>query len=421
MHFQAEVSALKEENRRLMLQISSEEANRSTYMKIDSARLTQTQYNRQRSQSFTDFDNLENIPKKGPPPPPPPRKDFGVMCGVLMRNIGVGHQSPNTKSVSTSTFDNDFSDKWLQEKMKFMNREMVPVPKHITVTRETQTKLPNEKRDVALQFKYETPQVPKFNSYTQTSVFPKIVHNVGVLCKVASSNVSVQKSVESCTVGASDDSISDVFCEKCLVTKTSVGVGPETSEDTHTSQISLASLSSRSKSFNLGEDSLNLGKRTRTTASQYESNTSHRSCQSDIKLSSIAKYCQASPKMEEKHTQYDNTTLSRYTDTLDLIVIKKHVAVEAKQMKLDTKDAGCNTSESLFRCYKCEKEKEDAKREKEDVKKDGGSPTPSRIPRPQIPTTPVEIRKFRRQDTYTKIYSPTEKSSATSPTSPSLR
>lgn len=398
-----------------MLQLKTDATTHSNFVNSKTFLLTETQYNRQRSQSFTNKDDLENVSTKGAPPPPPPRKDFGVMCGVLMRNVGVGHQSPNTKSVSTSTFDNDFADKWLQEKINFM-KEVVHLPKQVTVTRETQTKLPSEKRDVALQFKFETPQMPKFNSYTQTS--QKTVHNVGVMSKVTSSNASIQKSIECCTVGVSDDSISDIFCEKCLVTKKSVAVGPETPEDAYTSHISLSALSLRSKSFNLGEDSLNLTKRTRTTASQYESHTSNRSCQSDIKLSSIPKSCQISPKVQEKHTQYDNWSISRYTDTVDLIVVKKHVAVEANQLRTETREVGCNTCDSLIRCSKCDKEKDETK---DAIKKDGGSPTPSRIPRPQIPTTPVEIRKFRRQDTYTKIYSPTEKSVASSPTSQSLR
>lgn len=419
MHFQAQVSALKEENHRLLLQLKSEETTRLNHVNANYIQ-QQVQYNRQRSQSFTDFDNVEPIPKKGPPPPPPPRKDFGVMCGVLMRNVGVGHQSPKTKSVSTSTFENEFADKWLQEKMKFLNRDVVPTPKQVTVSRETQTKLPNETRDVALQFKFDTPPVPKFNSFTQTLVVPKTVHHVGILSKVSSSNASIQKSVDSCSIGVSDDSLSDVFCDKCRSPKKSVAVGPETSEDTHTSQISLASLSSRSKSFNLGEDSLNLSKRTRTTASQCEHNSSNKSCQSEIRPPSSSKSCQVATKVLEKQTQYDNLTISRYTDTSDLKTIKFSVAVEAKEMKPDTKEVGCNTSASLIRCPKCDKDKE-KEETKEAVKKDGGSPTPSRIPRPQIPTTPVEIRKFRRQDTYTKIYSPTEKSAPASPTSPSLR
>lgn len=398
--------------------MKSEKATTPNYIKVNSIQQAQIHYNRQRSQSFTELDNLENGSKKGPPPPP--RKDFGVMCGVLTRNIGVGHQSPNTKSVSTSTFDNDFADKWLQEKMKFLSKDVVPIQKQITVTRETQTKLPSEKRDVGLQFKFETPQIQKFHCFTQTAPYKKIVHHVGVLTKIPSTNASVQKSVESCSVGVSEDTVLDILCQKCRIIKHSVAVGPESSEDTHTSQISLASLCSRSKSFNLGEDTLNLSKRTRTTASQWESSTCSRSCQSDSNFSSSAKSCQVAPIVLEKHTQYDTHSISRYTDTLDLIPTKKHVDVKAIQPKPETREVGCNTPKALIRCSKCDKEneKEDTK---DAIKKDGGSPTPSRIPRPQIPTTPVEIRKFRRQDTYTKIYSPTEKSATSSPTSPSLR
>lgn len=336
-----------------------------------------------------------------------------------MRNVGVGHQSPNTKSVSTSTFDNEFSDKWLPEKMKFLNREMT-MPKPIVISRETQTLLPNEKRDVGLQYRFEAPQITKYNAFTQTAHVEKIRYDKGVLYKVPSTETSVQSTVDSLSIGVSDDTIFDNLCNKCSTPKKSVSVGPENAEDTHTSQISLASLSVRSKSFNLGDDSLNLSKRTRTTASQYESNTVNRSSHADIKPPSSSKAAQVVPKTQDTFTQTDRQGVSRYTDTLDLKLVKKDVAVEARQAKPKTTDVSTNTNVFVTSCSKCDKEK-DKEEIKDGIKKDGGSPTPSRIPRPQIPTTPVEIRKFRRQDTYTKIYSPTEKSSPSSPTHQPLR
>ncbi|CAG9816689.1 unnamed protein product [Phaedon cochleariae] len=392
-----QVSTLKEENRRLLLRLKSEET-----VKLNSlnGNYIQPNYNRQRSQSFTNVDKIENSTKKESPPPPPPRKDFGVMCGVLTRNIGVGHQNPNTKSVSTTTIENDIGDKWLPEKVKFMNiQNSLNTFKKISVSRETQTILSRDKRDVGIQFKFEAPQPPKSVSSTQTSEIQKQISHRGVLAKARVSDFAIQKCVECYSIGCSDDTINDIVCEKCNAFKRSVAVGPDTSEDIHTSPVSLASLTSRSKSFNLGEDRLNLSVRTRTVGSQHEPDTKSRSCQSDLRAKSSSKSCQCERSTAEKNTQYEpRGSTSKHTDTQDLRVPTRHVGCEAREVKSGTCEVACNTSEEAL-CGKCEKEKES-------LKKDGGSPTPSRIPRPQIPTTPVENRKFRRQDTYTKIYSP---------------
>lgn len=393
-----QVYLLKEENHRLLCQIKSDEAIKLNTINGHYTR----QYNRQRSHSFTEVDNFETSMKsKSSPPPPPPRKDFGVMCGVLTRNIGVGHQNPNTKSVSTATPESDFADKWLHEKVKFMeNRNLL---QSSTSTKETQTLVPKGRRDIGIQFQFQKMVTPKFSTYTQTPDSSKHLVEKGVSAKAKQSDVSIQKCVECYSIGSSDDTINDTICEKCNTLKRSVAVGPENHEDSHTSPISLASLTSRSKSFNMGDDRLNFTARTRTIASQYEITNINRSCQADLQKASSTKLCQVQPKMVDKNTQYEKFTSSRLTDTQDLTIVK-NVSCEAKEEKIETVNAGCNTVPDLTICLKCDKEKEN-------FKKDGGSPTPSRIPRPQIPTTPVENRKFRRQDTYTKVYSPTEKTS----------
>ncbi|KAJ8930043.1 hypothetical protein NQ314_017208 [Rhamnusium bicolor] len=409
-----QLSNLREENKHLILRLKSEEMARLNTL---NANYLQSQYNRQRSLSFTHVDSLDNLIKKEPPPPPP-RKDFGVMCGVLTRNIGVGHQNPNTKSVSTATFEYEFADKWLQEKVKFLNNQNLMnsySSKKLLLDKVTQTLATRDKRDVGIQLKIEKAQIPKVNGYSQTAEIKKSVNHVSVLAIPKISDFSVQKYVECYSIGCSDDTIDDIICEKCNAFKRSVAVGPETSEDTHTSSISLASLTSRSKSFNLGDDRLNFSARTRTTASQYEPNNISRGCQSDLKTKTSTKSCQHELKVLEKNTQYESRSVSKVTDTLDLVLPKRHVSCEAKEAKPDTNDFGCNTVTEMTVCVKCDSEKDDLKGS---VKKEGGSPTPSRIPRPQLPTTPVENRKFRRQDTYTKIYSsPTEKTAPTSPVS----
>lgn len=407
-----QLSTLKEENKRLVTRLKSEETTRLN--KVNTSYLL-PQYNRQRSQSFTHVDSLDGLIKKEPPPPPP-RKDFGVMCGVLTRNIGVGHQNPNTKSVSTATLENEFADKWLQEKVKFLNNQNLMntySSKKLTFDKITQTLGGVETRDVGVQLKIEKQQPPKINCSSQTLELRKSVKHVSILALPKVADFSTQKYVECYSIGCGDDTIDDVICEKCNAFKRSVAVGPETNEDTHTSPISLASLSSRSKSFNLGDDRLNLTTRTRTIGLQYEPNNVSRACQSDVRVKMSTKSCQHELKMLEKNTQYENRSVSKVTDTLDLMT-KRHVSCEVRELKPSSSDIGCNTtSEMTMVCAKCEKEKDEIK---DTVKKEGGSPTPSRIPRPQIPTTPVENRKFRRQDTYTKIYSSSTEKISISPT-----
>ncbi|CAG9828437.1 unnamed protein product [Diabrotica balteata] len=411
MHkLEEELNFLKDENCRLRNSLKSENGKNQTTINDNYIE----HYKRQRSQSFTNVNNLEiSMRKESSPPPPPPRKDFGVMCGVLTRNIGVGNQTPNTKNVSTATFDNEFADKWLPEKVKFLNNQNLKSSSKITVSKETQTVGHKPSTDKGVQFQTKSPAVPKFSTYTQTTATKKQLVDKGILATVKVSHISVQKCVECYSIGTSNDTVNDVICEKCNAQKRSIAVGPESNEDSHTSPISLASLNLRSKSFNMGEDRLNLTTKTRSIASQYESNSISRACQAKLKKDSSTKSCQAETKMTDKNTQYINYTVSRHTDTQDFISPKKNVSCEAVEQKPETIEVACNTATDLLTCVKCEKEKE-----KEALKKDGGSPTPSRIPRPQIPTTPVENRKFRRQDTYTKVYSPTEK--ATSPTSPRL-
>lgn len=366
---------------------------------------------RNRSQSFSEVDNLDNLNKSLPRPPQ--RRDFGVMCGVLTRNVGVGHQYPHTKTVSTLTVNCDdtpsrtYSDKWYSEKIKFLTNQNDNLTKNnsIMVTQTTQT---IETRKVTTECGTQTllikPEVPKRNNnYTQTYDIKKHVLHVGCNVKPNSSDVVTQTSVDTKSIGISIE----VPCEKCSIPKASVGVGSDNSVDAHISPVSLANLAMpRSKSFNLGEDKLNLSARNRTVGCQYETTANSVACQYVMKTHSKA--CQNDVKTSHKSSQHEYTSVSRVTDTRDLGPDKVNVACEAKEATKEKVDFACyaNSVPDTWSCVKCAgKEKE-----KEEILKKEGSPTPSRIPRPQIPTTPVENRKFRRQDTYTKIpASPTDK------------
>lgn len=362
-------------------------------------------YSRIRSHSLTHSTSFESINRKGTPPPIP-RRDIGVTCSVLTRNIGVGHQHPNTKSVATITLNGEihdgYGDKWFNEKIKFLSGDnqlsqsyINEVKKPIVITKGTQTTLAKEKKDFGSQTT-ELKVQKTYDSFTQTLEIKKVYHNTGILASVVTKDTSTQTSVPTNTVGVSDHTINDILCSKCISEKNKLNKQNENNLSDQMSTISLASLTvPRSKSFNLGEDKLNL--RSRTVGCQYESCISHKACQYESKTQSKA--CQNDLKLSHKAIQYESFTLSKNTDTKDLDPGKKHVACNTKDTKIETAEAVCNTihtPEKTTPCIKC------SKKEKEDVRKDDNA-MPSRIPRPQIPTTPVENKKFRRQDTYTKI------------------
>lgn len=409
--------ALKEENRRLMQKLKKDE---TTQLKNNANYINTFPYNRLRSHSFTHIDDLDSLEKKITPPT---RKDIGVMCGVLTRHIGVGHQAANMKTVSTATTlsgkeIDSTTDKWLNEKIKFMNNQnLLNSYDKFKLTKTTQTPILNkEQKEIGVQTKHQQ-KIDKINNYTQTYSDSRKFNTKNICVQTIPTRLidfSAQKVVECYSIGCSDDTINQVICEKCNAFKRSVGVGPDNNDNPLINPINLSSLTMpRSKSFNLGGDKLNLSTKNRTVACQYEPfDKISRGIQSE-KTKTHSKYCQHESKCAEKNTQCEKLHLaSKLIDTKDLIK-RKNVECEAKEIiqRTQTKDIGCNTTNLIQICNKCmEKDSKDDL----DVKKDE-NPTPSRIPRPQIPTTPVEVRKFRRQDTYTKIYSTPESKSPVSP------
>ncbi|XP_066248304.1 KN motif and ankyrin repeat domain-containing protein 3 isoform X1 [Euwallacea similis] len=393
---QDELAHLRVENRRLLHELKSSESNKlhslnGNYTNVPS------EFNIKRSHSFTYPEN-EEIVKKESSPSPLPRKDCGVMCGVLTRNIGVGHQYPNTRDVSTIT--SEFADKWLPEKAKFLNTLPLTSPK-ICITKGTQTFLGKEKRDMGIQISLNEPK--KVSLGIQASVpEPKKVTLDGFTqtdaIKVSRKDVGVQKIVESVTVGSSNHTIDETICDKC----NTFNKKTDTVLDGHS--LSLASLGHKSKSFHL-DGKLELKKKSRSVASQCDVCQLFKSDKSaQVEVATRSKSTQHEIKSAEKSVQYERNTLSKYTNTKDLN------QPEPERKRPETVDRA-----SSPHSFAEEKETSEEKvferfisKEIDNRKETPSSPTPSRIP---IPTTPVEARKFRRQDTYTKVYatSPTEK------------
>lgn len=360
-----------------------------------------------RSHSFSAVDSADENSTSTTPT----RRDFGVMCGVLTRNVGVGHQYPHTRNVSTITMNGNaqdsstYSDKWYNEKIKFLSirDDELKYKKPPLTNQSTQTPppLPKSTREANVQTPPEKKVVPKtkLDGYTQTPDDKKTFYHVGSTAKPSNSDCTTQVYVQTRNVGIQ----LEMPCPKCSTLKKSIGVGPENPVDSHISPVSLASLSTpRSKSFNLGDDKLNLSLKNRSIGCQYDKVGNTVGCQYEIKTHSRA--CQNDVQLSHKAVQNTYQTAHKVTDTKDLGPVKHHVACETKKEVKNTAEFGCNTPPMPPMperpvCTKCTP----TGKEREEILKKEGSPTPSRIPRPQIPTTPVENRKFRRQDTYTKI------------------
>lgn len=406
---QAQLSVLKEEKRQLLLQLRTE--INAVNRKFINNTVT-LPHVRLRSNSLTHSTSVESIHKKERQPPPIPRRDFGVMCSVLTRNVGVGHQTPKTKSVSTTTVNGDanggYSDKWYKEKIRFLTTDnQVPFfpnsnihefkSSPILCAKTTQTQPSRQCYEASSQTLIE-PKVQTVHSYTQTAEQKKSFNTIGVLATVVTADASSEAYVKTATLGVSDHTLDEDTCSKCVQEKHKLSHVQE-GLSTDGLSISLASLAApRSKSFNLGEDRLNLPPRNRTVSCQYEPSNHHKACQHESKTQSKA--CQNEIKVYHKAMQYESFSLSKCTDTKDLRNEVRHVGCNTKQITKATSEIGCNTKyislDDPF-CSKC------LRKEKDDSPKKEESAMPSKIPRPQIPTTPVETRKFRRQDTYTKI------------------
>ncbi|KAL1492603.1 hypothetical protein ABEB36_010840 [Hypothenemus hampei] len=369
---QDEVTHLRLENQRLHDELELEKTQQLNRI---NGSYNQIEQDRKRSLSFTYIDNFDDQEKKVEPLTP--RKDCGVMCGVLTRTVGVGHQYPHTKHAWTLT--TEFADKWLPDKVEFLNSQSNVV----TITKGTQTFQGKEKRDMGIQASILEPKKVTLHHSVQTDVILKpLLCHVGSLAKTPCSDIGVQKTINYQSIGCSDDKIDSMICDRCSALRSdSDGVNNST-------PVSLAALSNRSKSFNLGDERLDFKKKSRCIAIQCDSHVFSSSKSSQVTVVTKSKATQHEIKYMEKQVQYENNGISRSTDTQDL---------EEKLKLIDRASSPI---------VKEEKEMEESKEFKKDTV---AGPSPSRIP---VPTTPIETRKFRRQDTYTKVYStsPPEKS-----------
>ncbi|KAL3289566.1 hypothetical protein HHI36_022982 [Cryptolaemus montrouzieri] len=426
-----QISALKDENERLLRKLKLQEEMKQNTMNSNYLESSYKQTNKFYSLPKIDTHQQNGMKELNLPLS---TKDIGVTCSVLTRNVGVGHQTPSRKNASTETsIDSSFADKWFGEKLKFIN-DQNELKKSIN---ETLNKVPNITKG------NQTLSIKTFSQSTQTIEIPipkKIVtdkqtqtvcsstsqKHQSVLVKPVMKDFNVQKSIEVYNIGVSDDTITDINCEKCNVAKISVAVGADKNEDAHLAPVSLQSLSfPRSKSFNLGEDKINLNVRNRSVAIQYQYKPAISTKSSQYESSNISRSCQSSIKTHTRSSQHESKLVETSTQSEESIfrtpkkVQRKDVSCEAKERKLQTQSIGCNTTWAIPTttvCTKCQnKEKEDEDQKKsnrhvtveniaceDDIKRKDETASVSRIPRLLLTPT-SERRKFKRQDTYTKI------------------
>ena len=341
--------------------------------------------------SFTDVDGVSKEHRT--PPPPPPRRDFGVMCGVLTRNVGVGHQVPNTKSVSIDTQD-IATDKWYNKKTQLlMNGNKPDVKTIVKVAKDTQT-CSVKCKDIEIQA--DNKVIPnELRSCSTQTIQTKTFCSVGISNVPSLCHFGVQVSQLTKSIGCSEDKIDSNLCAKCNVKTRSCGI---MTDGDQLQSVSLASLNS----INTKPDEETDAIRSRTIGCQYQPSGKHKHTQCDFTLQT--KSTQIEVKTDQKYTQYDSFSIARDTDTSDLL--PKMIDVGCCSERVKTVDASANTPQQLT-CVNCaEKEMfDDIKKDegKVDVAKKEDSPLASKIPRLQH--TPTEKRKFERQITYTKVQS----------------
>lgn len=363
-----QLAALRAEKEQLVARVKEEKLRNINFINNNVC-------SRSRSRSVTQTDDNSGARGKSSSPAPA-RRDFGVMCGVLTRNVGVGPQTPKTKTVSTGTCP-DSGDKWLPHKLDFLiggDAKQQQTKSPLTVGRATQTTI----------FKYEDVRTQTNTSVlsdnsSQTPTLPKS-NSIGVSVHPRTSVVGTQSRIECTDVGVSDDNINSILCLKCTSQKQTVGVNTDALAYL---SVSLAQLS-RPK-IETEDDVIER----RSIGCQYDIGGSNKYTQYEIK--SHSRTCQSDP-LQVTHRGIQSeiwSGISKSTDTKELLPKTEERGCNSDIH--ETVDVACETVKVTEICEKCnEKEKTEETKKEEIV-------TPSKIPRLNNPQ-----RKFERQITYTK-------------------
>lgn len=398
------------------------------------------------------------------------KRDVATMCSKqTTRDIAVGSPIPVTKTqrdvgcnaaITRNINENLFTKTEVEERIKLSIRQ-----------HEELKKLARLRDLISVGTQMYVAKKDTKNSGVQTKS-EKLVnkHSVGIMAQPATRESFTYCKPDVRSVGSSNDRVTDLLCEKCLVTKRSVACATEDEtkgETAKTVSLKLLDMPARSNTFSLGDnEKLNILKK--TTGTQYTPVVQHSAGCQTLALVQHTVGVQFAPQVQNGSTQFELYTMARQTDTKDLIRLctsqtnteeispptpVKKVKPEPVKPVLHTK--GCNTDVKNFKDHGvntvppvttsstscnteeihkrdiacgdivkphisiacadnyCDSCKDAIKNLAKGFSKVLASPVPTRaadskIPRPKNLPSPSPVRRqFSRQNTYTITPSPT--------------
>ncbi|XP_075165233.1 KN motif and ankyrin repeat domain-containing protein 2 kank isoform X2 [Haematobia irritans] len=481
---QSELSQLRDDKQRLQQTVQrkeeelqkAKEANRFSSSPSPSPKFTSpTQFQPQRVSPIslesmgTRMRSSSTSSERNSKSPPSLKRDVGTMYNKrTTRDIAVGSHLPVCKLTRDVACNAALTANITESLYTRIDME-----EHIQISirqYEEQKKLERLRDLISVGTQMYTPKKDVRDSSAQTkSEKPVPKYNVGIMAQPATRESYTNCKPDVRSVGCSNDRITDVLCEKCLVTKHHVACGTEEAgaETTKTISLKLLEMPGRSNTFTLGEnEKLNIQKKTQWT--QYTPVTVHSAgCQTPLAVvHSVG--LQFSPEMHNSSTQAEVDKAFKLTDTRDLIhlrtsetntdaiptppspsketkllppkpiVFTKACNTEVKSFKdnsvntqppVATSNSSSNTEEIHKRDIACgdivkphisiacadnycDSCKDAIKNLAKDFSKVLASPVPSRaaeskIPRPKtLPSPTPQRRVFQRQNTYTVTPSP---------------
>lgn len=341
-------------------------------------------------------------------------RDVGVMCGAVMRDIGISHSLPKLRSFGTQmstvflpngvhyseqseikkqeTKENTTSTELRMNQVYSENELDQNIAKAIKLYEETFRHHLTPKKKDTVNLKSTGSQanlnnepvlkiIEKKDSGTQVSP-SKGCKEVGLLAKPRTNDVGICSVVKVRHFGCSDNRIDQAVCEKCSIKRHSIGVGTSPYDFI---PLSLNSLNmTRSKSFDMTGKSTAILKK---------------------KISTRSIACGT----------HNPVTSNRSTDTSEYY--KQHIKdIGVNTVKRKLVDAAVGNSSYLSdnKISACEDCSADVKHSPHTVPsqikpEQTTSPSASRIPRPttlaisnNLSSTMSDKRKFMRQQTYSK-------------------
>ncbi|KAM7343827.1 KN motif and ankyrin repeat domain-containing protein 2 kank isoform 2-T3 [Cochliomyia hominivorax] len=386
------------------------------------------------------------------------------------RDIAVGSPIPHHKT-QRDVACNAVLTKTIQENL-YTKTEVEERIKMSIKHHEEQKKLDRLKDLITVGTQMYVAKIETKDSGAQTKPEKAVKkHNVSIMAQPTTRESFTNCKPDVRSVGSSNDRVTDILCEKCLVTKRSIACAtdeeskqPETAK---TVSLKLLDMPARSNTFSLGDnEKLNIMKK--NIGTQYTPVALQTSACQTLAPVQHSKGMQFSPQQQNSGTQFELYTIARQTDTKDLIrLCTSQTNTEEISPPTPTKEEkpepvkpvlltkGCNTDTKNFREHGvntlppvttsttssnteeihkrdiacgdvvkphisiacadnyCDSCKDAIKNLAKDFSKVLASPLPTRaaeskIPRPKNLPSPSPVRKqFSRQNTYTVTPSPT--------------